>query len=222
MSCYLHKLILMDYYNYYKCAKKKLFIDFNKRCTWCFVFSVCGVHQTLDVVILYDVSSSMSSTDIADQVSFIHNLAGNIYLHPDHTNIAGIGVGNTAHYGWGLRDYLTTDDLMARMQNITVTSEASDISPGFDMAWNNILSNSTRPGSTRWVLVFTDTSFMSSTTSLDAIKAAGIKVGFISVVSATSYTSYASDSRYILGGINWATLDSDLPTVISMICPPCE
>ncbi|XP_065927929.1 uncharacterized protein [Magallana gigas] len=183
----------------------------------------CGVHQTLDVVILYDVSSSMSSTDIADQVSFIHNLAGNIYLHSDHTNIAGIGVGNTAHYGWGLRDYLTTDDLMARMQNITVTSEASDISPGFDMAWNNILSNSTRPGSTRWVLVFTDTSFMSSTTSLDAIKAAGIKVGFISVLSATSYTSYASDSRYILGGINWATLDSDLPTVISMICPPyCE
>lgn len=92
----------------------------------------------------------------------------------------------------GVCYYLTTDDLMARMQNITVTSEGSDISPGMDMAWNN-----TRPESTRWVLVFTDTSSMSSTTSLDAIKAAGIKVGFISVLSATSYTSYASDSRYI-------------------------
>nr|XP_034331763.1 uncharacterized protein LOC109621096 [Crassostrea gigas] len=183
----------------------------------------CGVHQTLDVVILYDVSSSMKSTSIAYQVSFIHNLAGNIYLHSDHTNIAGIGVGNTAHYGWGLRDYLTTDDLMARMQNITATSEGSDISPGMDMAWNNIFSNNTRSGSTRWVLVFTDTKVMSSTTSLDAIKAAGIKVGFISTLSATDYTSYASDSRYILGGISWATLDSDLPTVISMICPPyCE
>lgn len=164
----------------------------------------------------------MTSTSIAYQVSFIHNLAGNIYLHSDHTNIAGIGVGDTARYGWGLRDYLTTDDLMARMQNISRTGEGSDISPGFDMAWNNILSNNTRSGSTRWVLVFTDTSHLSSTTSLDAIKAAGIKVGFISTLSATSYTSYASDSRYILGGISWATLDLDLPTVISMICPPCE
>lgn len=89
-----------------------------------------------------------------------------------------------------------------------------------DLAWKSILSNNTRSGSTRWVLVFTDTSVMSSTTSLDAIKAAGVKVGFISVLSATSYTSYAPDPRYILGGISWATLDSDLPTIISMICPP--
>lgn len=91
-----------------------------------------------------------------------------------------------------------------------------------NMAWNSILSNNTRSGTTRWVLVFTDTRVMSSTTSLDAIKAAGFKVGFISVLSATPYTSYAPDPRYILGGISWATFDSDLPTVISMICPPCE
>lgn len=66
MFCYLYKFILMDYYNYYKCVKKKLLIDCNKYCIWCFVFLVCGVYQMFDVVILYDVFLSMLFIDIVD------------------------------------------------------------------------------------------------------------------------------------------------------------
>lgn len=176
----------------------------------------------LDVVVLYDTSLSLTSADFADQISFIYNLGFQLYLHPDHTNIAGIGVDNSSHFGWGLRDYMTTTDLWFFMQsNVTLTGGGSDLSPGMDMAWNNILSSNARSGSTRWLLVLTSTTVMSSTTSLDAMKAAGVKVGFVSTQPATSYTSLASDSRYILGGSTWSTISAQAVAEL-MFCPPCK
>nr|XP_034334271.1 uncharacterized protein LOC117691738 [Crassostrea gigas] len=178
----------------------------------------------LDVVVLYDISSSLTSNDFDDQKTFIYNLGFQLYLHPDHTNIAGIGVDDSAHFGWGLRDYMTTTDLWFGMQTVNQIGGGSDLSPGMDMAWNNILSSKTRSGSTRWLLVVTSTTVMSSTTSLDAMKAAGVKVGFVSTQPATSYTSLASDSRYVFGGAAFSSLVSSLQTiVVSMFCPPyCE
>lgn len=178
----------------------------------------------LDVVVLYDTSLSLTSADLDDQISFIYNLGFRLYLHPDHTNIAGIGVDNSSHFGWGLRDYMTTTDLWYFMQsNVTLTGGGSDLSPGMDMAWNNILSSNARSGSTRWLLVLTSTTVMSSTTSLDAMKAAGVKVGFVSTQPATSYTSLASDSRYIFGGSTWSTIGLSAQAVAElMFCPPCK
>lgn len=178
----------------------------------------------LDVVVLYDTSLSLTSADLDDQILFIYNLGFELFLHPDHTNIAGIGVDNSSHFGWGLRDYMNTNDLWFAMQsNVTLTGGGSDLSPGMDMAWNNILSSNARSGSTRWLLVVTGTTVMSSTTSLDAMKAAGVKVGFVSTQTATSYTSLASDSRYVLGGATWSSIASSAPTVaVSMFCPPCK
>lgn len=178
----------------------------------------------LDVVVLYDVSSSLTTADFEDQKSFIYNLVFQLYLHPDHTNIAGIGVDNSSHFGWGLRDYFTTDNLWnGKLGNANHTGGGSDLSPGMDMAWNNILSSNTRSGSTRWLLVVTSTTVMSSTTSLDAMKAAGVKVGFVSTQPATSYTSLASDSRYVLSEATWSSIGSAAPTVaVSMFCPLCK
>lgn len=178
----------------------------------------------LDVVVLYDTSSSLTSTDFGYQRDFIYYLGYDLYLHADHTNIAGIGVDNSSHFGWGLRDYFTTTDLWyGLLSNANHTGGGSDLSPGMDMAWNNILSSNARSGSTRWLLVVTSTTFMSSTTSLDAMKAAGVKVGFVSTQPATSYTSLASDSRYVLGGATWSSIQTSAPTVaFSMFCPPCK
>lgn len=187
------------------------------------IIAACGIHQMLDVVVLYDVSSGLTTTDFDDQILFIYYLAMELYLHPDHTNIAGVGVDNSSHFGWGLRDYMNTNDLWFGMQNVNYTGGGSDLSPGMDMAWNNILSSNARSGSTRWLLVVTSTTVMSSTTSLDAMKAAGVKVGFVSTQPATSYTSLASDSRYVFGGAAYSALVSSLQTiVVSMFCPPCE
>ncbi|XP_065927927.1 uncharacterized protein [Magallana gigas] len=188
-------------------------------------YGSCGIHQMLDVVVLYDTSSSLTSTDFGYQRDFIYYLGYDLYLHADHTNIAGIGVDNSSHFGWGLRDYFTTTDLWyGLLSNANHTGGGSDLSPGMDMAWNNILSSNARSGSTRWLLVVTSTTFMSSTTSLDAMKAAGVKVGFVSTQPATSYTSLASDSRYVLGGATWSSIQTSAPTVaFSMFCPPyCE
>eukprot|EP00105_Crassostrea_gigas_P046316 XP_019930464.1 PREDICTED: uncharacterized protein LOC105347825 [Crassostrea gigas] len=188
-------------------------------------YGSCGVHQMLDVVVLYDTSLSLTTADLDDQISFIYYLGFQLFLHPDHTNIAGIGVDNSSHFGWGLRDYMTTTDLWFGIQsNVTLTGGGSDLSPGMDMAWNNILSSNARYGSTRWLLVLTSTTVMSSTTSLDAMKAAGVKVGFVSTQPATSYTSLASDSRYIFGGSTWSTIGLSAQAVAElMFCPPyCE
>lgn len=188
------------------------------------VIAACGIHQMLDVVVLYDTSSSLTTTDFGYQRDFIYYLGFDLYLHADHTNIAGIGVDDSAHFGWGLRDYFTTEDLwFGMLSNANHTGGGSDLSPGIDMAWNNILSSNTRSGSTRWLLVVTSTTVISSTTSLDAMKAAGVKVGFVSTQPATSYTSLASDSRYVLGGTTWPSIQTSSTTVAaSMFCPPCK
>ena len=169
---------------------------------------------------------NVTKIEFANQIWFITSLADLLYLHADHTNIAGIGLNDSAHYGWGLRDYFTLTDIFTKMNNITtgVGNGTSDLSPAIDMAWNNILSKNTRPGSTPWLFIITDTSTMSTTTSLNAIKAAGIKVGFITTLSASNYTSYASDSRYIVGGVSWysITLDASIRNIVSIFCPTCE
>lgn len=187
-------------------------------------FGSCGIHQMLDVVVLYDLSSTLTSTDVDDEKSFIYQLGFDLYLGADHTNIAGVGVDDSAHFGWGLREYFTTNDLWFGMiAKVNHTAGGSDLSPGMDMAWNNILSSNARSGSTRWLLVLTSTTVMSSTTSLDAMKAAGVKVAFVSTQPATSFTSLASDSRYVVGGVTWSMLYSFSYAVVSMFCPQyCE
>ena len=182
----------------------------------------CGVHQSLDIVIVYNLN--VTKIEFANQRVFITSLADLLYLHADHTNIAGIGLNDSAHYGWGLRDCFTSTDISMKMNNITtgVGNWTSDLSPAIDMAWNNILSKNTRSGSTPWLFVITDTSYMSSTTSLDAVKAAGIKVGFLTTLLASHYTSYASDSRYIVDGMSWNSKTSYATNIASIFCPSCE
>ena len=185
--------------------------------------SDCGVHQKLDIVILYDESASVPLTGFDNEIAFIGMLADALYLHANHTNIAGIGADNAAHYGWGLRDYFTSFNITAKMYNITMSLGNSDLSPAIDMAWNNILSKNLRSGSTPWLFIITDTSSLSSTTSLDAVKAAGVKVGFLATLSASAYTSYASDSRYIVGGMSWSTITSYVSLVVTtLFCPACK
>ena len=191
--------------------------------TWNHSVLDCGVHQSLDIVFVYNLN--VTPTDFYYQMSFITSLADLLYLHADHTNIAGIGLNDSAHYGWGLRDYFTSTNISTKMNNITtgVGNGTSDLSPAIDMAWNNILSKNTRPGSTPWLFVITDTSTMSTTTSLNAIKAAGIKVGFLTTLSASNYTSYASDSRYIVAGMSWWTITSYVSQVVTtLFCPECK
>ena len=187
------------------------------------MFSDCGVHQKLDIVILYDESSSVGSYYFNDEIAFIGMLADALYLHANHTNIAGIGADDKAHYGWGLRDYFTSFDITAKMYNITMSDGLSDLSPAIDMAWNNILSKNLRSGSTPWLFIITDTYTISSTTSLDAVKAAGIKVGFLTTLSASYYTGYASDSRYIVDGMSWSTITTYVSLVVTtLFCPACK
>ena len=187
------------------------------------LFLDCGVHQKLDIVILYDESSSVTYTGFDNEIAFIGMFADALYLHANHTNIAGIGADNAAHYGWGLRDYFTSFDITAKMYNITMSLGTSDLSPAIDMAWNTILSKNLRSSSTPWLFIITDTSYMSSTTSLDAVKTAGIKVGFLTTLSASAYTSYASDSRFIVGGMSWSTITSYVSLVVTtLFCPACE
>ena len=191
--------------------------------TWNHSVLDCGVHQSLDIVFVYNLN--VTPTDFYYQMSFITSLADLLYLHADHTNIAGIGLNDSAHFGWGLRDYFTSTNISTKMNNITtgVGNGTSDLSPAIDMAWNNILSKNTRPGSTPWLFVITDTSTMSTTTSLNAIKAAGIKVGFLTTLSASNYTSYASDSRYIVAGMSWSTITSYVSQVVTtLFCPECK
>ena len=63
---------------------------------------------------------------------------------------------------------------------------------------------------------------LSSTTSLDAVKAAGIKVGFLATLSASHYTSYASDSKYIVGGMNSTITTYVSQVVTTLFCPACK
>ncbi|XP_048756447.2 uncharacterized protein LOC125667124 [Ostrea edulis] len=183
----------------------------------------CGVHQTLDVVILYDESSSVSQSYFDEQIQFVVSLADALLLSSSHTNIAGVGVDVIGYYGWGLRDYFTSSAISSKMQNITRGNGNSDLSDGFNVVWNRILSNGTRSGSQAWILVLTDTSTLSDTTSLDAAKAAGVKVGFLSTLSASSYTSYASDSSYIIGGTSWLSFPSLVTSAVEFFCPQyCE
>nr|XP_022291881.1 uncharacterized protein LOC111103132 [Crassostrea virginica] len=188
------------------------------------VAGYCGVHQKLDIVILYDESSSVGLSYFNDEIAFIGMLADALYIHANHTNIAGIGADHQAHYRWGLTDYFTSFDITANLYNITMAYGLSDLTPAIDMAWNNILSKNLRPGSTPWLFIITDTASMSSTTSLDAVKAAGIKVGFLTTLSASHYTSYASDSRYIVAGMSWSTITTYVSLVVTtLFCPAyCE
>ena len=167
---------------------------------------------------------NVTQADFNYQISFITNLTDLLYIHADHTNIAGVGLNDSAHYGWGLRDYFTSTNISMKMNNITtgVGNGTSDLAPAIDMAWNNILSKNLRLGSTPWLFVITDTSYMSSTTSLDAVKAAGIKVGFLTTLLASQYTSYASDSRYIVDGMSWNSKTSYATNIASIFCPSCE
>ena len=186
------------------------------------MFSDCGVHQKLDIVILYDESSSVGLSYFNNEIAFIGMLADALYIHANHTNIAGIGADHQAHYRWGLTDYFTSFDITANLYNITMAYGLSDLAPGIDMAWNNILSKNLRSGSTPWLFIITDTAYMTSTTSLDAVKAAGIKVGFLTTLSASTYTSYASDSRYIVAGMSWSTITTYVSQVVTtLFCPAC-
>ena len=63
---------------------------------------------------------------------------------------------------------------------------------------------------------------LSLTTSLDAIKASGIKVGFLATLSASHYTSYASDSRYIEGGMNSTITTYVSQVVTTLFYPACK
>ena len=88
----------------------------------------CGVHQSLDIVIVYNLN--VSQTDFANQRSFITNLTDLLYIHADHTNIAGVGLNDSAHYGWGLRDYFTLTNISSKMNNITTGVGEWDIGLG--------------------------------------------------------------------------------------------
>jgi hypothetical protein len=151
------------------------------------------------------------------------SLADALLISSTHTNIGGVGVDTVGYYGWGLRDYFTSSAISSKMQTLTIKGGgSSDMSDGFNVVWNRILSNSTRSGSQAWILVLTDTSILTDTTTLDAAKAAGVKVGFIGASSSSSYSSYASDSSYVIGGVGWASLNSQLTDAVKFFCPECK
>ncbi|XP_062566956.1 uncharacterized protein LOC134229260 [Saccostrea cucullata] len=185
----------------------------------------CGVHQKLDVVILYDVSGSSGSSGFSYQRQFIVSLADALHLSSTDTNMAGLGVDDSAYYGWGLRDYFTSSAINSKLLNISLNlgNGGSDWASGFEMAWTHILSNSTRQGSQAWLIVLTDTSYTTSTNELNEAKAAGVKVGFVGTASASSYSTYASDTKYIVSGMSWATLSSYITSVVEFFCSAyCE
>ncbi|XP_062566951.1 uncharacterized protein LOC134229255 [Saccostrea cucullata] len=185
----------------------------------------CGVHQNLDVVIMYDESSSSGSTGFSYQRQFIVSLADALHLSSTDTNMAGLGVDTYAYYGWGLRDYFTSSAINSKLMNISMHlgDGGSNLAPGFEMAWTHILSNSTRAGSQAWLIVLTDTTYTTSTKGLDEAKAAGVKVGFVGTGSVASYSSYASDSKYIVSRMSWGTLSSYITSVVEFFCPAyCE
>lgn len=188
----------------------------------CQPFSDCGVHQKLDIVVVYDESSSSGSVGFNHQRRFIVSLANALHLSSSDTNLAGVGVDSKPQYGWGLRDYFTSSDISAKMQTIVPQGGGSDMAPGWDMAWYSILSNNSRPGSERWILVLTDTTYASSTSGLFAAKAAGVKVGVVASRSASNYVTYASDPRYIIGGVHWSLINSYVSNAVLFFCPSCK
>ncbi|XP_061177187.1 uncharacterized protein LOC133185912 [Saccostrea echinata] len=174
---------------------------------------------------MYDESTSSGTSGFSYQRQFIVSLADALHLSSTDTNIAGFGVDVNAYYGWGLRDYFTSSAINSKLIKISsnLGNGGSNLAPGFEMAWDSFLSNSTRPGSQAWLIVLTDTTYTSSTKGLDEAKAAGVKVGVVGTGSVTSYSAFASDSKYVVSGMSWGTLSSYITNVVEFFCPAyCE
>ncbi|XP_062566950.1 uncharacterized protein LOC134229254 [Saccostrea cucullata] len=182
-------------------------------------YGLCGVHQKLDIVILYDESSNAGYIGFDYQRQFIVALADALYITSSATNIAGVGVDDKAYYGWGLRDYFNSSQISLKMMNMTISNGPnSDLADGFNMAWNTILSKNARSGYQSWIIAITEKGTINSTTGLDAAKAAGVKVGILGGDPASSYTTIASDLTYIIGSMAWSALVSYVPTVVQFFC----